>query len=282
MIDIEAEYSEASSDEILNILMANYATDLKRIAFLYVNEMSECEDIIQEVFISCYQKLPSFRHECSYKTWLIRITINKCKDYKKRWSIKNLIYKPIISTVITAPSAEEQEIEDNKHIKASLDNVVNGKVNKSNQKFFSSEVTNNLQLAIIKDPEKYKLKKASFNYWSKEITLALSFQSQKNSYFTQIFKGEIDLEDNHEVVEKVGNWSLIPDSNLSNMEEHKYIIAVSEIMTNHEKYTIIVQTYDLHDDIDAAPYSKTDILNFTESLKPELAVKNLLEIIPKD
>lgn len=179
-------------------------------------------------------------------------------------------------------AVEEKEIEDNKHIKASLDNVVNGKVDKSNQKFFSSEVTNNLQLSIIKDPEKYKLKKASFNYWSKEITLALSFQSQKNSYFTQIFKGEIDLEDNHEVVEKVGNWSLIPDSNLSNIEEHKYIIAVSEIMTNHEKYTIIVQTYDLHDDIDAAPYSKTDILNFTESLKPELAVKNLLEIIPKD
>lgn len=190
-------------------------------------------------------------------------------------------------------AVEEKETEDNRHIKASLDNVVNGKVDKSNQKYFSSEVTNNLQLLIINDPEKYKLKKASFNYWSKngefkdsysskEITLALSFQSQKNSYFTQIFKGEIDLEDNHEVIEKVGNWSLIPDSNPSNMEEHKYIIAVSEIITNHEKYTIIVQTYDLHDDIDAAPYSKTDILDFTESLKPELAVKSLLEIIPKD
>ena len=108
MIDLEADYSEASSEEILNQLMEDYATDLKRIAFLYVNDLSECEDIIQEVFISCYQKLPSFRHECSYKTWLIRITINKCKDYKKRWSIKKLIYKPIISSFYTVPSAEEQ------------------------------------------------------------------------------------------------------------------------------------------------------------------------------
>ena len=112
MIDLDADYSEVSSDMILNQLMEDYATDLKRIAFLYVNDMSECEDIIQEVFISCYQKLPSFRHECSYKTWLIRITINKCKDYKKRWSIKNLIYKPIISSVFTAPSAEEQFINE--------------------------------------------------------------------------------------------------------------------------------------------------------------------------
>ncbi|MEO4052900.1 sigma-70 family RNA polymerase sigma factor [Solibacillus sp. CAU 1738] len=109
---LEADNSEVSSDVILNQLMVDYATDLKRIAFLYVNDMSECEDIIQEVYISCYQKLSSFRHECSYKTWLIRITINKCKDYKKRWSLKNLIYKPIISSVSTAPSAEEQFINE--------------------------------------------------------------------------------------------------------------------------------------------------------------------------
>ena len=112
MIDLEADYSEVSSDEILSQLMEDYATDLKRIAFLYVNDIAECEDIIQEVFISCYQKLSDFRHECSYKTWLIRITINKCKDYKKRWNIKKLIYKPIISSVFTAPSAEEQFIND--------------------------------------------------------------------------------------------------------------------------------------------------------------------------
>lgn len=112
MIDLDANYSEVSSDEILNQMMNDYATDLKRIAFLYVNDILDCEDIIQEVFISCYQKLPSFRHECSYKTWLIRITINKCKDYNKRWSIRNLIYKKNISSVLTAPSAEAQFINE--------------------------------------------------------------------------------------------------------------------------------------------------------------------------
>lgn len=112
MIDLEEDYSEVSSDMILDQLMEDYATDLKRIAFLYVNDISECEDIIQEVYISCYQKLSSFRHESSYKTWLIRITINKCKDYKKRWSIKKLIYTPIISSVFTAPSAEDQFINE--------------------------------------------------------------------------------------------------------------------------------------------------------------------------
>lgn len=181
----------------------------------------------------------------------------------------------------------ENETED----KSSM----NWEGNNWSQKILSDEEKNNLQLSIINDPEKYKLKKASLNFWKESgeykdsdsseqiISLALSFQSQQNSYFTQIFKGEISLEDHHKVIEKVGDWSLIPDAKThSNMEENKYTIAVLEIITNNEKYTIIIQTYDLHDDIDAAPYSRTDILNFTESLKPELAVKSLLEIIPKD
>lgn len=189
---------------------------------------------------------------------------------------------------------KEKQTEDNEHIKASLDNIVNGNAIKRSQKMLSNEVTNDLQLSIINNPEKYKLRKASFNYWSKsgeqkepysseQVTLALSFQSQQNSYFTQIFKGEINLADNHNVVEKVGQWNLIPDTKTdNNKEENKYIMAVSEIIINHEKYTVIVQTYNLHDDIDAAPYSKTDILDFTESLKLELAIKNLLEIIPEE
>ncbi|WP_096155694.1 sigma factor [Bacillus sp. FJAT-45066] len=53
--------------------MQKYGSELKRIAYLYVNDKVECEDIIQEVFISCYQNLEQFRNEASYKTWLIRL-----------------------------------------------------------------------------------------------------------------------------------------------------------------------------------------------------------------
>lgn len=181
---------------------------------------------------------------------------------------------------------EEKESEENKDLQASLNNLVNGKTNKSSRYMFSKEVTDSLQLAIINNPEMYKLKKASYNYWSnheelKEITFALSFHSQQNSYFTQLFKGEINLEENHEVIEKAGSWKLIPDSEASRGEV-KYIIAVSETVVNHEKYTIIVQTYDIHDDFYADPYSKKEILDFIESLQPKKAVANLLSVNTED
>ncbi|PLS17678.1 RNA polymerase subunit sigma [Bacillus sp. M6-12] len=108
MLNSALKESEITKEFLMNQLMNEYGSDLKRIAFLYVNDIDECEDIIQEVFLTCYLNLSSFRQEASYKTWLIRVTINKCKDYRKRWSIKNLIYKPVINLIKTDRSAEDR------------------------------------------------------------------------------------------------------------------------------------------------------------------------------
>lgn len=107
-IEERSQRAEDQDEILLNQLMQEYGTKLKRIAFLYMNDYSECEDIVQEVFISCYRNLSKFRNESSYETWLTRITINKCKDHKRLWSIRNLIYKPVKNLVKTEGSAEEQ------------------------------------------------------------------------------------------------------------------------------------------------------------------------------
>ncbi|WP_231877302.1 RNA polymerase sigma factor [Bhargavaea cecembensis] len=100
--------TEAGHRKLFDDLVRRYADELKRIAYIYVHDHAECEDIVQEVFISCYTNLGSFRQESEYKTWLIRITINKCKDHHRKWSFRNLVYKPVIGLFKTGPSAEEK------------------------------------------------------------------------------------------------------------------------------------------------------------------------------
>ncbi|WP_047984262.1 sigma-70 family RNA polymerase sigma factor [Ornithinibacillus californiensis] len=84
---------EDTNESILNNLITTHGDELKRIAYLYLHDLSQAEDIVQEVFISCYKNLDKFNHQSSYKTWLYRITINKCKDYQRKWSYKNILYK---------------------------------------------------------------------------------------------------------------------------------------------------------------------------------------------
>lgn len=86
-------YDEEQRRTLLDSLIREHGDELKRIAFLYLNDLAESEDIIQEVFIKAYQKLDDFRQEASYKTWLIRMTINQCKDHRKKWSVRHIFYR---------------------------------------------------------------------------------------------------------------------------------------------------------------------------------------------
>ncbi|MFC4323049.1 sigma-70 family RNA polymerase sigma factor [Litchfieldia salsa] len=97
---------------LIEWLLNEYGTEIKRLAFLYVKDQSLTEDILQEVFISCYKNIDSFRDESSYKTWLIRITINKCKDSLKRWSFRNLVYRGEIDLVYDLNSPEKQTVSE--------------------------------------------------------------------------------------------------------------------------------------------------------------------------
>lgn len=64
-------------------LIQNYGNDVLRIANMYVKDAALAEDIFQDVFVKVYEKYNSFKGNSSEKTWLIRITINACKDYLK-------------------------------------------------------------------------------------------------------------------------------------------------------------------------------------------------------
>ena len=69
--------------ETLETLMRQYGNDVLRLAYFYVKEYHLAEDIFQDVFLKVNQNLKQFREESSIKTWILRITVNTCKDYLK-------------------------------------------------------------------------------------------------------------------------------------------------------------------------------------------------------
>ncbi|WP_142383392.1 sigma-70 family RNA polymerase sigma factor [Bacillus sp. V3-13] len=99
----ERERSEAethdslSREERLVWLMEEYGKSVVRLAYTYVRQKQLAEDIAQEVFIKCYKNMDMFRRESSYKTWIYRITVNKCKDVMKSWAYKNVLFTNIFS-----------------------------------------------------------------------------------------------------------------------------------------------------------------------------------------
>ncbi|MFT4412866.1 sigma-70 family RNA polymerase sigma factor [Fredinandcohnia humi] len=80
------KYEYYTNESLLEKLIDEFGEMVKRLAYTYVKDWQVAEDITQEVFLACYNNLENFREECSYKNWIYKITINKCKDFiKGKW-----------------------------------------------------------------------------------------------------------------------------------------------------------------------------------------------------
>lgn len=72
-------------------LMEQYGDDVLRIAYLYVKDYQRAEDIYQEVFLRVYKQYGGFQGKSSEKTWIIRITINLCKDMLRSFWLRRIM-----------------------------------------------------------------------------------------------------------------------------------------------------------------------------------------------
>ncbi len=79
-----------TKDAVFEGLMSEYGDNILQLVYLIVKDRTIAEDITQEVFISAYRYLDSFRGESSYKTWLYRIAINESKKYLRSWSFRKI------------------------------------------------------------------------------------------------------------------------------------------------------------------------------------------------
>lgn len=65
-------------------IVQKYSANVAGLANRLLGWPGEVDDITQDVFIAAYLGLKNFRGECSLKTWLFTITVNKCRNYKYR------------------------------------------------------------------------------------------------------------------------------------------------------------------------------------------------------
>jgi RNA polymerase sigma-70 factor, ECF subfamily len=97
-----------NKDEVLEAMMIDHGNDVLYLAFSYVKDRSIAEDLAQEVFLSAYTHLDGFQFESSFKTWLYRITVNRCKDYLKSWSYKTTVVTNVIEHAMMGTSREKE------------------------------------------------------------------------------------------------------------------------------------------------------------------------------
>lgn len=65
--------------EAADVLVRRYLRDVYELAVRLVNDHDLAQDVAQEAFISALKGLKRFRGEASFRTWLMRITVNAAR-----------------------------------------------------------------------------------------------------------------------------------------------------------------------------------------------------------
>lgn len=75
---------QAGDQEAWRVFVERYQDHLYNIAYGFLQNPVEADDVAQDAVVAIYRALPSFRGESRLQTWLYRITVNVCLQAIRR------------------------------------------------------------------------------------------------------------------------------------------------------------------------------------------------------
>jgi RNA polymerase sigma-70 factor (ECF subfamily) len=78
--DVEA--CQRGEREAFDRVVTRYQRDVYRLCYRYVNNHHDANDMAQEVFLKAYRAIARFRGDSSLSTWLYRIAVNTCLNFR--------------------------------------------------------------------------------------------------------------------------------------------------------------------------------------------------------
>jgi RNA polymerase sigma-70 factor, ECF subfamily len=96
----------------LRDLMETYGQDVWNYIYCLTRKPDTADDLTQEVFIRAFEKVGSFRGECSVKTWLFTIARNLVMNYKRSSFIRKVFLVDFTTRSESHPSAEKEALSN--------------------------------------------------------------------------------------------------------------------------------------------------------------------------
>src|SRR5690625_186227 len=102
------------TDEVIEELMTLYSKKVYLLAYSFVKNHGNAEDITQEVFIKCYKNLDKYRGDATISTWIYRITVNTAKDFLHKNKLMQFVHPlKYITNLVNDQTPEQALIEKN-------------------------------------------------------------------------------------------------------------------------------------------------------------------------
>lgn len=108
-----------------NILVNKYEIAILKFVYNLIKDREAAEDITQEVFITMYNKLYTYKSRYKFSNWLFQIAKNKSIDYIRKYK---RVYESNIEDAadITSTEISPEESAEFNEMKSYVENFING------------------------------------------------------------------------------------------------------------------------------------------------------------
>ena len=109
-----ARRSREGDAAAFELLVRSHQRMIHSLTYRMTGSPADAEDLAQETFLRAYEQLGSFRGEARFSTWLYRIAINACLNWRQRENRRSQVYAAwaesaeALQTPAEAQSPDEQ------------------------------------------------------------------------------------------------------------------------------------------------------------------------------
>ena len=105
-------------------LLDAYETRVYRLALRFTGNVADAEDVTQEIFLGIYKSLPNFRGASSLGTWIYRVAMNHCLEFRRKRRLESIPYDEELTLATSDwrddPFAVAQKLELSSEVEAAL------------------------------------------------------------------------------------------------------------------------------------------------------------------
>ncbi|MCL1903682.1 MAG: sigma-70 family RNA polymerase sigma factor [Oscillospiraceae bacterium] len=88
---VTTEKSDCVAEIDAAYIVEKFGDMMYKLAAAQLNNCSDAYDVVQDVLLKILEKTPEWKNSEHVKAWLIRVVINKCRDYNKRFANINTV-----------------------------------------------------------------------------------------------------------------------------------------------------------------------------------------------
>lgn len=122
-------------------LVIKYKDKIAKTVYSIINNVSDVDDVVQDIFLIVYKSVRSFKGNSSFSTWLYRITVNRCYQELRKRKTRNQI----------------NETDFNGETAAEIGSILPSQEENMEDKMIRNELRENIQKTLNTLPEKYRV-----------------------------------------------------------------------------------------------------------------------------